>query len=128
MAAQSTNALHELVTTLAAPWVVLSPRSGQLTGTGAEGVYARDRRILSRMVVTVDDREPLAVHVDESGGGATVFGAVVEGLGDSGHDPTVRLRRTRTVSGDGLTELLTVVNNSHQTVDCTLKVALGTDL
>jgi len=32
--------LHELVTALAAPWVVLSPRSGQLTGSGAEGVYA----------------------------------------------------------------------------------------
>ena len=41
--------LHELVTALAAPWVVLSPRSGQLTGSGAEGVYARDRRILSRL-------------------------------------------------------------------------------
>ncbi len=139
---------------------MLSPRSGQLTGTGAEGVYARDRRILSRMVVTVDGREPLAVHVDESAvagrhpvatrsgasaagdgqaaarptttgsarGGVTVFGAVVEGLGDGGHDPTVRLRRTRTVDGEGLTEQLTVVNNSHLTVDCTLKVALGTDL
>ena len=45
--------LHELVTALAAPWVVLSPRSGQLTGSGAEGVYARDRRILSRLSVTV---------------------------------------------------------------------------
>ncbi|GAB2601345.1 amylo-alpha-1,6-glucosidase [Kribbella endophytica] len=131
-------ALHELVTTLAAPWVVLSPRSGQLTGVGAEGVYARDRRILSRMVVTVDGREPLAVHVDESvsarptaegsRGGVTVFGAVVEGLGDGGHDPTVRLRRTRTVDGEGLTERLTLVNNSHLTVDCTLNVALGTDL
>ncbi|GAA1518659.1 amylo-alpha-1,6-glucosidase [Kribbella lupini] len=121
-------ALHELVTTLAAPWVVLSPRSGQLTGTGAEGVYARDRRVLSRMVVTVDGKEPLAVHVDEPGGGVTVFSAVVEGLGDAGHDPTVRLRRTRTVGGDGLTERLTLINNAHQTVDCTLKVALGTDL
>ncbi|MGC4938894.1 glycogen debranching N-terminal domain-containing protein [Kribbella sp. DT2] len=128
MAARTSKALHELVTTLAAPWVVLSPRSGQLSGSGAEGVFARDRRILSRLVVTVDGREPLPVHVDEPGQGVTVFGAVIEGLGDGGHDPTVRLRRTRTVGGDGLTERITVVNNSHQTVDCLLTVALGTDL
>jgi glycogen debranching enzyme len=134
MAVHSSNALHELVTTLAAPWVVLSPRSGQLTGFGAEGVYARDRRILSRLVVTVDGQEPLPVHVDESvrgrgsGDGVTVFGAVIEGLGDGGHDPTVFLRRTRAVSGDGLSERITVVNSSHQTVSCTLNVALGTDL
>ncbi|WP_432950839.1 amylo-alpha-1,6-glucosidase [Kribbella sp. CA-253562] len=128
-------ALHELITTLSAPWVVLSPRSGQLTGTGAEGVYAQDRRILSRLLVTVDGREPLAVHVDESPRdgrphplGVTVFGAVVEGLGDGGHDPTVRLRRTRTVDGKGLIERITLVNTSHRTIECTLKVALGTDL
>jgi hypothetical protein len=57
--------LHELVTALAAPWVVLSPRSGQLTGSGAEGVYARDRRILSRLSVTIDGREPIPVHAVE---------------------------------------------------------------
>jgi glycogen debranching enzyme len=128
-------ALHELITTLSAPWVVLSPRSGQLTGTGAEGVYAQDRRVLSRLLVTVDGREPLPVHVDESPRdgsphplGVTLFGAVVEGLGDGGHDPTVRLRRMRTVDGAGLIERITLINTSHRTVECVLKVALGTDL
>ncbi|ADB32497.1 Amylo-alpha-16-glucosidase [Kribbella flavida DSM 17836] len=121
-------ALHDLVTTLAAPWVALSPRSGQLTGQGAEGVYARDRRILSRLLVTVDGREPLAVHVDEPAAGTTTYSAVVEGLGDTGHDPTVMLRRTRTVDGEGLTEQFVLVNRSHSTVECTLAVAVGTDL
>ncbi|MEV6288128.1 glycogen debranching N-terminal domain-containing protein [Kribbella sp. NPDC051770] len=125
--ADSLPALHELVTTLAAPWEVLSPRSGQLTGSGAEGVFARDRRVLSRLEVSVDGREPLPVHVDERPG-TTIFGAVLVGLGDAGHDPTVRLRRTRTVDGDGFTERFTVVNNSHQTVACRLSVAMGTDL
>ncbi|MFI5707576.1 glycogen debranching N-terminal domain-containing protein [Kribbella sp. NPDC051620] len=119
---------HDLVTTLAAPWVVLSPRSGQLTGTGAEGVYARDRRILSRLEVTVDGRLPKPVQVDEPATGTTRYGAVLDGLGDPGHDPTVSLLRTRQVDGTGLTERITVVNRSHETVDCELVVALGTDL
>jgi len=120
--------LHDLVTTLAAPWVVLSPRSGQLTGTGAEGVYARDRRILSRLEVTVDGRLPKPVQVDELAAGTTRYGAVLEGLGDAGHDLTVTLKRTREVDGDGVTERITLVNRSHDTVDCELVVALGTDL
>lgn len=120
--------LHDLVTTLAAPWVVLSPRSGQLSGTGAEGVYARDRRVLSRLEVTVDGRLPKPVQVDESVAGTTWFGAVLDGLGDAGHDPTVTLRRTRQVDGAGVTERITLVNRSHVTVDCELLVAMGTDL
>ena len=37
----------------------------------------------------------------------------LEGLGDTGHDPTVMLHRTRTVDGDGLTERITLVNRSR---------------
>jgi glycogen debranching enzyme len=121
-------ALHELVTALAAPWVVLSPRSGQLTGAGAEGVYARDRRILSRLSVTVDGQEPVPVHVDEVDAATHQYVALVEGLGDTRHDPTVMLYRTRTVDSDGLTERITLVNRSRAAIECRLDVALGTDL
>src|SRR4051794_758001 len=120
--------LHELVTALAAPWVVLSPRSGQLTGAGAEGVYARDRRILSRLSVTIDGREPLPVHADERDAATHQYVGLVEGLGDTRHDPTVMLYRTRTVHSDGLTEKITLVNRSRAVVECRLDVALGTDL
>ena len=120
--------LHELVTALAAPWVVLSPRSGQLTGSGAEGVYARDRRILSRLTVTVDGHEPLPVHVDEQDAATHQYVAMLEGLGDTRHDPTVMLYRTRTVDSAGMTERITLVNRSRAAVDCRLDVALGTDL
>ncbi|NUS00543.1 MAG: amylo-alpha-16-glucosidase [Kribbellaceae bacterium] len=120
--------LHELVTALAAPWVVLSPRSGQLTGSGAAGVYARDRRILSRLSVTVDGREPVPVHADEQDAATHQYVAMVEGIGDTGHDATVMLYRTRTVASDGLTERIRLVNRSRTAIDCRLDVALGTDL
>jgi glycogen debranching enzyme len=113
---------HELVTALAAPWVVLSPRSGQLTGSGAEGVYARDRRLLSRFVVTVDGAEPLPLQVDEQSASTHVY------VGKVDRDETVLLYRRREVSRDGMTEHLTLVNNSRETLTCRLEVALGTDL
>ncbi|HZX04198.1 glycogen debranching N-terminal domain-containing protein [Kribbella sp.] len=120
--------LHELLTALAAPWVVLSPRSGQLTGSGAEGVYARDRRILSRLIVTVDGRDPVPVHADEQDASTHQYVAMAEGLGDTRHDPTVMLYRTRTVEADGLIERITLVNRSRAAIECRLDVALGTDL
>ncbi|GAA1648547.1 glycogen debranching N-terminal domain-containing protein [Kribbella alba] len=120
--------LHDLVTAVAAPWVVLSPRSGQLAAAGAEGVYARDRRILSRIEVTVDGRRPVPVQVDEPAAWTTRYVAVLEGLGDPGHDPTVTLHRTRDIDGEGMTERITLANRSHDTVECALEVALGTDL
>jgi glycogen debranching enzyme len=120
--------LHELVTALAAPWVVLSPRSGQLTGSGAEGVYARDRRILSRLSVTIDGREQIPVHAVERSAAAHEYVAMVEGLGDTRHDPTVMLYRTREVDSEGLTERITLVNRSRAAIACRLDVALGTDL
>ncbi|TDD23065.1 amylo-alpha-16-glucosidase [Kribbella turkmenica] len=121
--------LHELVTALAAPWVVLSPRSGQLTGSGAEGVYARDRRILSRLSVRINGEPPVPVHVTEHGAAAHEYVAVVQGLGDTNrHDPTVLLYRTREIRPDGMTERIRLVNRSRVAVACRLEVALGTDL
>ena len=120
--------LHELVTAVAAPWVVLSPRSGQLSGTGAEGVYARDLRILSRLQVTIDGTAPAPLHVDEPTAWTTSYAAVVEGGGGSGHDTTVTLERVREVDGEGMSERITLVNRSRDTVEYELVVALGTDL
>ncbi|MEU4194292.1 glycogen debranching N-terminal domain-containing protein [Kribbella sp. NPDC026611] len=120
--------LHELVTALAAPWVALSPRSGQLTASGAEGVYARDRRILSRLSVTVDGREPVPIQVDERDAATHQYVAMVQGPADTRHDPALMLYRTRTVDSSGVTEVLTLTNHSRSTVECRLDVALGTDL
>ncbi|TCO51199.1 glycogen debranching enzyme [Kribbella antiqua] len=121
--------LHDLVTALAAPWVVLSPASGQLTGTGAEGVYARDRRVLSRLSLMIDGREPTPLHADERAANSHEYVAMVEGLGDSDlHDPTVMVYRSRDLDTDGLTERIRLVNSSRATIECRVDVALGTDL
>jgi glycogen debranching enzyme len=120
--------LHDLMTAVAAPWVALSPRSGQLSGTGAEGVYALDRRVLSVLRVTVDDLPPEPLHVDEPGAATHRYTAAVAGLGDQGHDPTVLLGRRREVDGAGLTETITLTSHARAAVDCRLAIELGTDL
>src|SRR3954470_7911795 len=102
--------LHELVTAIAAPWVVLSPRSGQLTGRSeeGEGVYARDRRILAELSVTVDGRPPMPLHVDARNAATHQYLAVLA----EPRDNSLTLERTRTLDDDGLTERITVVNRS----------------
>lgn len=120
--------LHEFVVTLAAPWVVLSPRSGQLNGHGAEGVFAADHRILSVARLSVGGGYPVPVHVDEYDEGSVRYDAVVPGLGDVGHDPTVTVERARELDGRGMRECIEVVNRSQEEIAYELIVALGTDL
>ncbi|MFC0625607.1 glycogen debranching N-terminal domain-containing protein [Kribbella deserti] len=119
---------QDLVVTLAAPWVVMAPRSGQLTGTGAEGVYAADRRLLSRCLLLVDGHEPVPIHLDEYDASTVQYDAVLPGLGDPGHDPTVTLHRHRHLDSASLTETVTVTNRSRQTIEYDLTLDLAADL
>lgn len=121
--------LHDLVISLAAPWVVLSGPDGQI-GSGVEGVYSRDTRLVSRLRVMIDGREPVPLAHAETGAGEAEFTALIDWLGQAPHrhDPQVTLRRDRTVGSDGLTERITLVNRSPEPVHCSLWVAVETDL
>ncbi|MEV4510236.1 glycogen debranching N-terminal domain-containing protein [Dactylosporangium sp. NPDC049525] len=118
--------LHEHVTCVAAPATWLSGPSGQLRG-GADGLYVDDRRVLSRLVVTVDGAEPVPVQVLRTGAASARFTAVLPGLGDDGPDPTVTLERHRVTGPRGGTETLTLANVSHVTLTVDVAVAAGTD-
>ena len=118
--------LHEHVTCVAAPATWLSGPSGQLRG-GADGLYVDDRRVLSRLVVTVDGAEPVPVQVRRTGAASARFTAVLPGLGDDGPDPTVTLVRGRQVGPRGGTETLTLTNLSHVPLAVEVAVACETD-
>ncbi|HEY9410583.1 MAG TPA: glycogen debranching N-terminal domain-containing protein [Jiangellaceae bacterium] len=119
--------LHDQVLSLAAPWVVVSAPNGQVTG-GVQGVFARDRRVLSRCEVLVDGRTPVSLGVGEPSACRADFTGVLDWLGDGGHDPTVTLHRRREVTSTGLAEEITIRNRSRSTVRCTVELALATDL
>ncbi|GAA3220272.1 glycogen debranching N-terminal domain-containing protein [Dactylosporangium siamense] len=118
--------LHEHVTCVAAPATWLSDRSGQLRG-GADGLYVDDRRVLSRLIVTVEGAEPVPVQVRRTGAASARFTAVLPALGDDGPDPTVTLDRRREVGPRGGTETLTLTNLSHATLTVEIAATCETD-
>jgi glycogen debranching enzyme len=119
--------LHELVTCVHAPTVVLSAADGQIHGGGVHGAFRHDCRVVSELVVDLDGREPVPVGTDQPAANLARFVAVVRHLGDPGADPTVRIERERRATGDGLEERLVLANASRQTVSATVRVRAAVD-
>ena len=119
--------LHELVICMRAPAVALSDPDGQIRPGGVQGLFHRDHRIISELVVDVDQQEPVPIGHHEVDADAARFVGVVRHLGDPSLDPTVRLERERRVAGDGLTERVVLVNASRQPVTATVRVHVGVD-
>lgn len=120
--------LHELVTCVHAPTVVLSDPDGQIRSGGVHGAFRHDRRVVSELVVDVDGLEPVAVGSRLAGADTARFVAVVRHLGDPGADPTVRLERSRTTRGDGFDEELVLVNSSRQDIEARVRLRVAVDL
>jgi hypothetical protein len=91
--------LHELLVCVQAPQLILCGRDGQLEADGVNGIYLADRRVVSRSVVELGGSALTPIGSQFIGAGETRSVAVGRDLGDDGHDPTVILRRTRSVSG-----------------------------
>jgi glycogen debranching enzyme len=120
--------LHDLVTCLAAPCIVLSGRDGQIRPDGAQGAFVADVRVLTQAQVGVDGSAVDPVSYSPRGPGGAEFVSVLRGLGQASPDPTVWLRRRRVATVGGLLEELTIVNRSRRDVNTTLSLRLATDL
>src|SRR5689334_3315401 len=118
--------LHGHLTCVAAPATWLSGPSGQLVD-GADGLYVNDRRILSRLVVTVDGVSPEPLSARTDGASAADFHGVLRKLGDPGPDPTVTMHRRRRVEPSGGTETLTLVNRARAPITATVAVEAAAD-
>lgn len=114
----SQASLHEHLTCVAAPAVWLSEPSGQIDG-GVAGLYVADRRVLSRLVVTLDGSEPRLVAAALRGPSSVRFIAELGRL---------TIERIRTVTPDGGTERIQVHNQGDTVVTTTLEVAVASDL
>jgi glycogen debranching enzyme len=119
--------LHEHLTCVAAPATWLSRASGQVRD-GVDGLYVRDRRVLARLLVTVDGREPDPLSATLVDARTARFVAVVRGAGDPGPDPTVTVHRERVVEPAGGVETVRLVNRARVGVEVVVSVALGADL
>ena len=120
--------LHDLAVTVRAPTVCLSAPDGQLRGSGTQGVLCADVRVLGRAVVTVDGAEPEPIGHGATSASTEQFIGILRGAGIPGADPTVWLRRDRTVLADGLQETFTLVNRSDEAISVELRLDLDADL
>ena len=119
--------IDELVTVVRAPAVALSAVSGDISN-GAEGFYASDRRMLSRLVVTVDACSPEPLHAVGSTSDQAHFSGFLRHLGDPGADPTVVVERDRQVHAAALVERVSVVSYARNLVEGRLQVEVAADL
>lgn len=119
--------LHELVSCVQAPTVALSSRDGQIRSGGGQGVFRHDCRIISELVIDIDGAQPVPVGHSQPDTATAQFVGVVRHLGDPIADPTVRLERLRHLTGDRLSERLTLINASRQHVSATVRMYAAVD-
>jgi hypothetical protein len=122
--------LHDLVTVLSVPTVVLSEPGGQIRdgAVSAQGVLHADVRVLSRAVLTVGGTEPAPVGSGLDGTRSAWFVAVPRQFGDDIVDPTIRIERERTVAAGDISERIKVVSHADAGLDTDLVLTVGADL
>ena len=113
--------LHRLETAVHGNVTALGLGTGDIDHEHADGaatgMYVDDRRVLSHLVLTVDGVPPVGV-VAASEGATTQCLLLARNVGDPGPDPTVEVRRTRTLSGSGMAEQVAVTSRAGETVRC----------
>ncbi|MFF8379503.1 glycogen debranching N-terminal domain-containing protein [Streptomyces sp. NPDC015661] len=117
--------VHGALVCVALPALAVCAEHGQLTGEGPEGVYEAGRRLLSRCVLRVAGREPVALQGRMAAADRAVFLGVLRVPGDAGPDPALTVERTRSADG---TERITLRSAAARPLRLPVEVALGTDL
>ncbi|MFJ6796975.1 glycogen debranching N-terminal domain-containing protein [Streptomyces sp. NPDC091268] len=117
--------VHGAVICLAAPCLAISPEHGQLTGRGLDGIYRSGRRLLSRCLLRVAGRDPVAVQGRSLGADRAAFTATVRTGAEAGPDPDVGVERIRYADG---TERITLRSFTTRPLRLPVEVSLGTDL
>ncbi|MFI5668680.1 glycogen debranching N-terminal domain-containing protein [Streptomyces sp. NPDC051704] len=117
--------VHGAVICVAAPCLVISPEHGQLTGRGIDGIYRSGRRLLSRCVLRVGGRDPVAVQGRSLGSDRASFTATVRTGAEAGPDPDIGVERVRHADG---TERITVRSFTARPLRLPVELLLGTDL
>ncbi|MFE7514050.1 glycogen debranching N-terminal domain-containing protein [Streptomyces sp. NPDC057540] len=117
--------VHGALLCVALPALAVCAEHGQLTGEGPEGVYDAGRRLLSRCVLRIAGREPVALQGRMASADRAVFLGALRVPGDAGPDPALTVERTRSADG---TERITLRSAAARPLRVPMEVALGTDL
>jgi len=117
--------LHDKATCAWAPAMALSGQDGQIRPTGADGLFVRDIRALSKLVLRVQGSEPVGLQHSSAGGSANEFHAVVHKGGPA--EPRVIARRRRSVNPTGMLEEVTLRSYEPERLSLLAEMELGCD-
>ncbi|MET3984999.1 glycogen debranching N-terminal domain-containing protein [Streptomyces sp. PvR034] len=117
--------VHGALICVAAPCLVISSEHGQLTGHGIDGIYRSGRRLLSRCVLRIGGRDPVAVQGRSLGADRASFTATVRIGAEPGPDPDIGVERIRHADG---TERITLRSYTARRVRLPVEISLATDL
>jgi glycogen debranching enzyme len=118
--------LHALSICVDGNGTALSAGDGSMSGSGADGFFVDDQRVVSRFSVALGPSELVDVAHASRGAGSEFF-LSARGLGDPGPDPTVEVHRSRHVAGGSLTERIAVVSRAATPVSADLVVTIAGD-
>ncbi len=120
--------LHDLITVLSAPTMVLSGPDGQLRWSGAQGAFHADSRVLCQAILEIAGAEPAPISSSLASAGTALFTAVPQEIAGDGPDPAVWLTRQRMVRPGSVREVVRLTAGQHigAVIPVTLRVA--TDL
>ncbi len=122
--------LHDLEVTVHGTVTCLSHRSGDVDASAdqgaATGLFVDDRRVLDRLALAVDGTPPVPVVASTAGPTTECF-LLARNVGDPGPDPTVEVRRRRTLHATGMTEEVTVTSRAGTEVRCTVTLTASGD-
>lgn len=118
--------LHDLAICVDGNGTALSGSDGSMTGQGAHGFFVDDQRVVSHFTVGLGAAHLVQV-AHSSRGPRSEFFTSARGLGDSGPDPTVELRRRRRLTGGTLREQVIVASRASQPITAPLVIRIGGD-
>lgn len=120
--------LHDLMSSVAAPALLLAEPDGQVRRRGASGWFVDDVRLLDQVVLSLDDTDLELVRSSTVGADRQEFGYVARGLGDDRPDPSVFVGRRRVLTTQDMVEAIVVSSTATEPVDLRVHLDLASDL
>ncbi len=120
--------LHDLVSSVSAPALLLSERDGQVRRGGVSGWFVDDLRLLDEVLLSLDDADLELVRSATVGADRQEFVYVARGLGNQRPDPSVFVDRHRALGAERMIETIVVSSTATVPVDVTVQLELVSDL
>lgn len=118
--------LHDLSVCVDGNATAVSASHGDIEPATAHGLYVDDTRVLSALRLTLGGEAPSPVAGHARGAHAE-FLASARNLGTPGPDPTVEVRRARTISEGCMAEAISVASRAATPVRTRVSVELAAD-